>query len=101
MQNPVSLIASMFALCAFVVALIAGLAAENAGAIILRNAIAAMLVAYVVASAVGSVARGAVLEHMKRSASAPAVSVAPGTTDGAAPIGGAPDVAKVVPPQIS
>lgn len=98
MQNPVSLIASMFALCAFVVALAAGVSAENGGALVLRHGVVAMFVAYVVASVVASVARGAIVEHLKARARA---SGATGTMDRASASAGAPDVVEVVSPQVS
>lgn len=89
MQNPGRLIASMFALCAFTVALIAGLAAENQANIVLRHAILAMLVGYVVALGVASVARSATRtapEGSRRTSPAlestpePAPSAPPSTT---------------------
>ena len=56
--------AVVFALAAFVVAVIAGLRAENAGSDIIIDAISVMVVCYLVGTLLGAVAEHAVRQHL-------------------------------------
>ena len=58
-------IAACFALAAFAVAVVAGLASGNAAASVLGRAIAAMVVCYPVGLAVGYIAQRIVGEHIE------------------------------------
>jgi hypothetical protein len=60
------MIASIFALAAFAVAVVAGLAGDNATRTILTNAIVAMIVCNVVGLLIGAVLERTIDDHMKQ-----------------------------------
>ena len=63
-NRAVTSIAGCFALSAFTVAIIAGMAAGNTAASILRRALLALVICYPVGLLVGGVARRVVEEHL-------------------------------------
>lgn len=60
---PSQVIAGCFAMSAFVIAIIAGLAAQNEASSVLFRAVAAMFIAYPVGLIAGSMCAGIVREH--------------------------------------
>lgn len=66
LTNPTKLISTALALAAFLVAIISGLAADNAGTTILLQAIISMIVCQVLGLAIGGVAERVIREHTDR-----------------------------------
>ncbi len=72
-SEPAKVIASVFALAAFAVAIIAGLAAQNTPARILGTALVGMFVCHVTGLCVGAIGERVVMDHLNK---APAGSAA-------------------------
>jgi hypothetical protein len=85
--EPAKTIASVFALAAFAVAIIAGLSAGNTPARVLGTALAAMLVCHIMGLVVGAVGERVVIEHLNqvRSGSAGSETQAQASAPVAAP----------------
>lgn len=65
-SEPAKVIASIFALAAFAVAIVAGLAAQNSAARVLGTAVAAMVVCHVVGLCIGAIGESVLTEHLSR-----------------------------------
>lgn len=65
-RAPARIIASCFALSAFAIALISGLAADRATSAILSTAVFALMVCYILGLIVASVANVAISEHINQ-----------------------------------
>lgn len=63
MESIPHLVGASAAMCAFSVAVIGGLAVENAGTVILSRAMPSMLVGFVAGTLIGMVAQACVREH--------------------------------------
>ena len=73
-SEPAKVIASVFALAAFAVAIIAGLAAGNTPASVLGTAVVGMLVCHALGLVAGTVGERVVMEHIEQMRSRSAVS---------------------------
>lgn len=79
MNNPTRMISGIVALAGFVVAVVAGLAAENSASVVLTRALTAMLACNLVGSVIGAIAHrtGALhVEQYKQDTPIPAMVVA-------------------------
>jgi hypothetical protein len=63
-SEPAKVIASIFALAAFAVAIVAGLAAGNTSARVLTTAVVAMIVCQLIGQGVGAIGEWVVNEHV-------------------------------------
>lgn len=65
-SEPAKVVASVFALAAFAVAIVAGLAAQNTPARVLGTALVAMLLCHITGLFVGAIAERVVTDHLTR-----------------------------------
>lgn len=63
MESIPQLVGASAAMCGFAVAVIGGLAVENAGTIVLARALPSMLICYLAGTLIGLVAQACVREH--------------------------------------
>lgn len=64
-SDPAKVIACVFALAAFAVAIIAGLSAGNGAARVLGSALAAMVVCHILGLVIGAIGQRIVTEHLQ------------------------------------